>query len=614
MSAAPRLSVESRLSSKSVSVSRKSTSLSSATGSAAHRASTTSGKEDDGGLIVTRGLQEILDKERGSRRRPQVPTATGASVGKSKLSTRRRSSGQAPNFVLCYLCGRQFGTASIDFHRPQCYMKLLIAWERGDPATRGPKPLDPKEHEKRMMTCAANVKATSGLAAGGGSLYTSCKGFGGVGRKPPSSDIEMYNQLQLDAFNEASLSPCPNCGRTFLPDRLQIHLRSCKQGKPLKPMRTAAIPATSPGVTPSMSACSALAATRYTGSTNTRGGGGVPGAKPSRSPFSQAIVNTTREKEDLEGTARQSRGRPRIISATNVVASGSLNRVSAAAEVVQSDIIEVMLDADEEDNHGSLVPADNEQHRPFVAAVHHDPNSLIPSAANRLPSRESSPVHLLSSSPSAPEEHANDNRSGGVGRPRPSQSRGCDHRSVSELGLHVTHVTTRSVETLKMMGVQQTEGDLGTDTPQTGVDHLNAATQNGFGGGAERERNSVKRIQLNNVSHFKSVSSKLKLRQQRTESQLVACTYHERTFASSRIQKHESCSIDQGKPSAERRSAAPPTHPSTTVAAPMPMKSTPAAWVVEKSASVVKAQFCAECGGKFSTTCQKFCTECGVKL
>lgn len=24
---------------------------------------------------------------------------------------------------------------------------------------------------------------------------------------------------------------CPNCGRTFLPDRLEVHLRSCKTAK-----------------------------------------------------------------------------------------------------------------------------------------------------------------------------------------------------------------------------------------------------------------------------------------------------------------------------------------------------------------------------------------------
>ena len=39
----------------------------------------------------------------------------------------------------------------------------------------------------------------------------------------------------LDALNEAAwqssqdqLIPCERCGRTFLPDRLEVHLRSCK--------------------------------------------------------------------------------------------------------------------------------------------------------------------------------------------------------------------------------------------------------------------------------------------------------------------------------------------------------------------------------------------------
>ena len=27
---------------------------------------------------------------------------------------------------------------------------------------------------------------------------------------------------------QANLVPCPNCGRTFLPDRLAVHQRSCR--------------------------------------------------------------------------------------------------------------------------------------------------------------------------------------------------------------------------------------------------------------------------------------------------------------------------------------------------------------------------------------------------
>jgi len=43
-------------------------------------------------------------------------------------------------------------------------------------------------------------------------------------------------ELSVDPeFEHQVLSSCPHCERTFLPDRLEIHLRSCKADKPLKP-------------------------------------------------------------------------------------------------------------------------------------------------------------------------------------------------------------------------------------------------------------------------------------------------------------------------------------------------------------------------------------------
>lgn len=38
---------------------------------------------------------------------------------------------------------------------------------------------------------------------------------------------ELYNELALEAFKK-QLAPCPHCHRTFLPDRLVVHLRGCK--------------------------------------------------------------------------------------------------------------------------------------------------------------------------------------------------------------------------------------------------------------------------------------------------------------------------------------------------------------------------------------------------
>jgi uncharacterized OB-fold protein len=53
-------------------------------------------------------------------------------------------------------------------------------------------------------------------------LTGSGNGGGGV-------DMEEYNNAAAKSFNENGMDKCPNCGRTFLPDRLIVHLRSCNK-------------------------------------------------------------------------------------------------------------------------------------------------------------------------------------------------------------------------------------------------------------------------------------------------------------------------------------------------------------------------------------------------
>lgn len=101
-----------------------------------------------------------------------------------------RASG--PRFVLCYICGRQFGTKSIDIHEPQCLEKWKVENDKLPPGQRRPLPKKPE-----------------GLAAGG------------------SYDINAMNEAAWQSA-QANLVPCPNCGRTFNPDRLAVHLRACK--------------------------------------------------------------------------------------------------------------------------------------------------------------------------------------------------------------------------------------------------------------------------------------------------------------------------------------------------------------------------------------------------
>ncbi|CAC9479469.1 conserved hypothetical protein [Leishmania infantum JPCM5] len=110
------------------------------------------------------------------------------------LLTEVKPAAHRPQFRVCYLCGQQFGSASIGIHVPQCYQKKLSQWEVTDPAVRGPKPKHPD-----------TVKWKGGNGA----------------------SVEAINKEQYQEFN-SQLVACPHCARTFLPDRLPVHLRGCK--------------------------------------------------------------------------------------------------------------------------------------------------------------------------------------------------------------------------------------------------------------------------------------------------------------------------------------------------------------------------------------------------
>ncbi|XP_048523357.1 zinc finger protein 474 isoform X2 [Dendroctonus ponderosae] len=95
--------------------------------------------------------------------------------------------GSGKRTLTCYICGREFGTASLALHEPKCLQK----WEREN----------------------ANLPAH-------------------LRRKPPvkpQGDVSQkeWNQLAWES-SQATLIPCKNCDRTFYPDRLEVHLRSCR--------------------------------------------------------------------------------------------------------------------------------------------------------------------------------------------------------------------------------------------------------------------------------------------------------------------------------------------------------------------------------------------------
>lgn len=109
-----------------------------------------------------------------------------------------------PQSVVCYICGREFGSKSVSIHEPQCLKKWNNENNKLPRGQRRPQPVKPE-------------------------ILPSIGGNGKV-------DNERFNEMAWQAA-QANLAECDNCGRTFQPDRLQIHQRSCKPGKPLKPLR-----------------------------------------------------------------------------------------------------------------------------------------------------------------------------------------------------------------------------------------------------------------------------------------------------------------------------------------------------------------------------------------
>ncbi|XP_050513946.1 zinc finger protein 474-like isoform X3 [Diabrotica virgifera virgifera] len=99
-----------------------------------------------------------------------------------------RASSSGKRTLTCYICGREYGTSSLKLHEPKCLEK----WERENSSL--------PQHLRRKLPVRPSGAVSS----------------------------EEWNELAWEA-SQANLVPCPNCGRTFYPDRLVVHQRSCKQ-------------------------------------------------------------------------------------------------------------------------------------------------------------------------------------------------------------------------------------------------------------------------------------------------------------------------------------------------------------------------------------------------
>ena len=113
-----------------------------------------------------------------------------------------RMPGEKPRMLVCPLCGREFGTASLEIHMKSCKKKFEIQQQDL-----------PKNMRRNADKIIASYNQNMAMMGGGGGY----------------NKMDYMNAQAYDAYNNQALVPCENCGRTFLPDRLLVHLRSCKK-------------------------------------------------------------------------------------------------------------------------------------------------------------------------------------------------------------------------------------------------------------------------------------------------------------------------------------------------------------------------------------------------
>ena len=128
-----------------------------------------------------------------------------------------------PPTVVCYICGREYGTKSISIHEPQC-LKKFEAENRKLPINKR-KPL-PKKLVDGKTKVAQFVSVEDDMVMFGGRS---------TGHNPYKDLVDetmdfIFQQCYSDF--ERELVPCKRCGRKFAPDRHKKHEPNCN-AKPL---------------------------------------------------------------------------------------------------------------------------------------------------------------------------------------------------------------------------------------------------------------------------------------------------------------------------------------------------------------------------------------------
>ena len=125
-------------------------------------------------------------------------------IKKSKSPPKvKRNPGERPRMLFCPLCGREFGSMSLPIHLKSCKEKFNREQEQL-----------PKNMRKDADKILNSYNQNSAKLQSSGNY-----------------NMDQMNNDAFETYKQEALVRCDNCGRTFLPDRLIVHQRSCLKHK-----------------------------------------------------------------------------------------------------------------------------------------------------------------------------------------------------------------------------------------------------------------------------------------------------------------------------------------------------------------------------------------------
>lgn len=122
-----------------------------------------------------------------------------------------------PGFKKCSICGKEFGSASIDIHVPQCYEKAMATWEK---THSGPQPVLPQKYggtgggsRAPAGTAKKKTPASKPAKRSGGPQFEIVGGGGGGGGATRGGDVRVSGGGKILRDNTSSQGMLEAMGR-----------------------------------------------------------------------------------------------------------------------------------------------------------------------------------------------------------------------------------------------------------------------------------------------------------------------------------------------------------------------------------------------------------------